>query len=152
AALALWLRCQRAYQHMGMKKDRPKITRSNLVCAEPMPGEQYMLTEFVDQLEPKLLGQLVEVVFDKMKLAGEAGSLLKIEDEIRDAVAGARRQWLSGPVSIQRSLFDDDKPVVRQQQFDFSGITDAEFFEQAETKVVDALRSYAEQAHNGERL
>ena len=112
AALALWLRCQRAYQEMGLKKDRPKITRSNFVCAEPMPGEEQMLKEFVGQLEPKLLGQVVEVVFDKMKLAGEAGSLLKIEEEIRDAVAEARQQWLAGPVSIQRSLFDDDKPVA----------------------------------------
>ena len=50
------------------------------------------------QLEPKLLGQLVEVVFDKMKLAGEAGSLLKIEEEIQDAVAEAKQQWLVGPV------------------------------------------------------
>ena len=90
AALALWLRCQRAYQEMGLKKDRPKITRSNFVCAEPMPGEEQMLKEFVGQLEPKLLGQVVEVVFDKMKLAGEAGSLLKIEEEIRDAVAAPR--------------------------------------------------------------
>ena len=32
AALALWLRCQRAYQEMGLKKDRPKINRSNFVC------------------------------------------------------------------------------------------------------------------------
>ena len=94
AALALWLRCQRAYQDMGLKKDRPKITRSNFVCAEPMPGEEQMLKEFVGQLEPKLLGQLVEVVFDKMKLAGEAGSLLKIEEEIRDAVAAAKKQWV----------------------------------------------------------
>ncbi len=53
AALALWLRCQRAYQEMGLKKDRPKITRSNFVCAEPMPGEEQMLKEFVGQLEPK---------------------------------------------------------------------------------------------------
>ena len=152
AALALWLRCQRAYQEMGLKKDRSKITRSNLVCAEPMPGEEHMLKEFVGQLEPKLLGQLVEVVFDKMKLAGEAGSLLKIEEEIRDAVAEARRQWLAGPVSIQRSLFGEDKPVVRQQRFDLSGITDAQFFEQAEAKVIEALRNYAENAQNGQRL
>ena len=95
AALALWLRCQRAYQEMGLKKDRPKITRSNFVCAEPMPGEEQMLKEFVAQLEPKLLGQVVEVVFDKMKLAGEAGSLLKIEEEIRDAVAEAKKQWVA---------------------------------------------------------
>src|SRR5262249_16157529 len=66
--------------------------------------------------------------------------------------AAARRQWLSGPISIQRSLFDDDKPVVQQQRFDFSGITDAQFFEQTQVKVVEALRSYAEKAHNGQRL
>lgn len=152
AALALWLRCQRAYQEMGLKKDRPKITRSNIVCAEPMPGEQSMLKDFVAQLEPKLLGHLVEVVFDKMKLAGEAGSLLKIEEEIRDTVAAAKRQWLAGPVAIQLSLFGENQPRVHQQTFDFSGITDDQFFEQAENKVIEALRSYAEQARNGQRL
>lgn len=152
AALALWLRCQRAYQEMGLKKDRPKITRSNFVCAEPMPGEQPILHEFIGELEPRLLGQLVEVVFDKMKLAGEAGSLLKIEDDIRDAVAEARSQWLVGPLSVQQSLFDDAKPVMRQERFDFSGITNTQFFEQAEAKVVAALRQYAERAQNGHRL
>jgi hypothetical protein len=151
AALALWLRCERAFQGMGLTKDRPKISRSNIVCAEPMPGEQALLLDFVARLEPKLLGQLVEVVFDKMKLAGEAGSLLKIEDEIRDAIAAAKRQWLAGPVSVQRSLFDAEDPKPRQQRFDFSGITDAQFFEQAEAKVVEALRTYAE-AHNGQTL
>src|SRR5207237_2156713 len=94
AALALWLRTQRAYQEMGLKKDRPKITRSNFVCAEPMPGEEQMRKEFVSQLEPKFLGQVVEVVFEKMKLAGGTGSLLKIEEEVRDAVDVAKRQWI----------------------------------------------------------
>src|SRR5207248_6725760 len=79
-------------------------------------------------------------------------SLLKIEEEIRDAVAQARKQFLAGPVSIQRSLFDDDKPVEQQQRFDFSGVSDTQFFEQAEAKVVDALRTYAESAHNGQGL
>jgi hypothetical protein len=74
ASLALWLRCQRAYQEMGLKKDRLKVTRSNFVCAESMPGEEQMRKEFVGQLEPKLIGQIVEVVFAKMKLAGEAGA------------------------------------------------------------------------------
>ena len=52
AALALWLRCQRAYKDMGLTKDRPKITRSNIVCAEPMPGEKELLKEFVAELQP----------------------------------------------------------------------------------------------------
>jgi hypothetical protein len=152
AALALWLRCQRAYQEMGLKKDRPTITRSNFVCAEPMPGEEQMRKEFVSQLEPKFLGQVVEVVFDKMKLAGETGSLLKIETEIRETVAEARKQWTIGPVAIQRSLFGDETPAVQQQRFDFSGITDNQFFEQAEAKVIETLSRYAEKAQNGQKL
>jgi hypothetical protein len=152
AALALWLRCQRTYQEMGLQKNRPTITRSHLVCAEPMPGEEQMLKEFVGQLEPKLLGQLVEVVFSKMKLAGEAGALLKIEEEIRDAVSVAKQQWLAGSVVVQRSLFDEEKPKITQHQFDVSGISDDEFFQQAETKVVETLRAYAEQSQNGNRL
>jgi hypothetical protein len=103
AALALWLRCQRAYQAMGLKKDRPRITRSNIVCAEPMPGEKQMLKEFVAELQPKVLGQLVEVVFDKMRLAGEAGSLLKIEDGVQEAVALAKKQWLDEQVTTSAS-------------------------------------------------
>ncbi|MCA1685139.1 MAG: BREX-1 system adenine-specific DNA-methyltransferase PglX [Planctomycetia bacterium] len=152
AALALWLRAQRAYKAMGLKAERPAITRTNVVCAEPMPGEDHMLKEFAARIEPKLLGQLVQDVFGKMNLAGEAGSLLKIEEEIRGAVAEARRQWRSGPVATQMSLFDGQKPVERQQRFDLSGINDAQFFEQAESKVVQALRDYAENAGDGHRL
>lgn len=59
AALALWLRAQRAYGELGLKDDeRPRITRSNIVCAEPMPGEHEMLEEFARSLEPTVLGQL----------------------------------------------------------------------------------------------
>jgi hypothetical protein len=151
AALALWLRCQRAFQEVGLKKGRPRITKSNIVCAEPMPGEGHMLREFVAQVEPKLLGQLVEVVFEKMKLAGEAGSLLKIEDEIRDAVDEARRQWRIRPAETQMRMFGEQNSIA-QQRFDLSGITDAAFFEHAEAKVVEALRSYVEQSQNGHRL
>ena len=56
----IWLRCQRAYRALGLKGDRPTITKSNFVCAEPMPGEDEMLKEFVAELQPKVLGHLVE--------------------------------------------------------------------------------------------
>ncbi len=149
AALALWLRCQRAYQEMGLKKDRPKITRSNFVCAEPMPGEPAMLKEFVGQLEPRLLGQLVEVVFGKMKLAGEAGSLLKIERDIQEAVKEAKRQYDIGGISVQKTLFD--KPVVKgEKRYSVQSLANDEFFERAETNVVQALtrspRNHLEQS------
>jgi hypothetical protein len=151
ASLALWLRCQRAYQDMGLKKDRPKITRSNFVCAEPMPGEAQMRREFVSQLEPKVLGQVVEVIFDKMKLAGEAGSLLKIEGEILGTIREAKRQYDMGGIPLQQTLFD--KPVEPgKKRFSVQDLPNDEFFERAESRVVEALRTYAEGAGNGHRL
>lgn len=155
AALALWLRCQRDYREMSLKTERPEITRSNVVCAEPMPGEEQMLREFVGQLEPKLLGQLVEFVFDKMKLAGEAGSLLKIEDELRGAIAEAKKQWRQAPKELQLSLFESHtSPRKPEQQclFDTTGVTDDEFWSEAETNVLSSLRRYATQATNRESL
>lgn len=163
AALALWLRCQRAYQDMGLKKDRPRIERSNFICAEPMPGEEQMLSEFVEQLEPKLLGQVVERVFDKMKLAGEAGSLLKIEEEIREAVSAAKKQYVRETTHAtdkkgRALLFTEaemDRLAGKQQQpslFDISDLTDSQFFEKAEDHVITALRQYSEKAQNGHRL
>jgi hypothetical protein len=163
AALALWLRCQRSYQEMGLKTDRPKITRSNFVCAEPMPGEGQILKEFVGQLEPKLLGQVVEVVFDKMKLAGEAGSLLKIEEEIRGAVAEAKKQWVrettlatdrkGEPLLFTQAAMDRMAGKPQQSSiFDLTDITDNQFFDVAEAQVVEALHKYAQKAQNGQRL
>ena len=154
AALALWLRCQRAYQELGLKNgERPKITRSNIVCAEPMPGEEDMRREFTAGLKPRVLGQIVDEVFEKMKLAGEAGSLLKIEEEIKDAVAAAGKQWREGPKPEQQLLFlpgmTDPRPKPQELRFDVKGITDERFWEHAEDRILDALKDYAEQAENG---
>src|SRR5207247_49459 len=119
---------------------RPRITRSNIVCAEPMPGEKDLLNEFTGQLKPRLLGQLVEVVFDKMKLAGEAGSLLKIEEEIRDAISQARKQWSSVTKEEQLALFPGHKKPAQQRPFDLSDIGDEEFWQQAEDRICETLR------------
>jgi hypothetical protein len=111
AGLSLWLRAQRSWQAQGVKaQDRPPIRRSHIVCAEPMPGETQMLEEFAATLQPPVLGQLVKVVFDKMKLAGEAGSLLKIEEELAGAVAEAKQKWLALGRPEQGRLFPDDTP------------------------------------------
>lgn len=134
AALALWLRAQRAFQEMGLKpKDFPKITRSNFICAEPMPGEAEMLEEFVAELPSEELRRLVREVFEKMQLAGEAGSLLKIEDEIRSFIKELQRPE-------QLTVFDQvDAPAQTA-------------WEQFEQQAIDALRSYAEQASQNHRL
>ncbi len=131
AALSLWLRAQKAWQQQKVPAaDRPRVRRSNIVCAEPMPGSPEMLKEFVATLNPPLLGELVKTVFVKMQLAGEAGSLLKIEEEIRTAIDSARKEWLK----------QQDDLLTRKDG------SQEEFFDTAEQQVIDALRAYAEQA------
>jgi len=148
ATLALWLRAQKAYQDMEInKKERPKITKSNIVCAEPMPGNKEMLEEFTSDLQPNILGQLVKIIFDRMELAGEAGSLLKIEEEIKEAIERAKKQWDEQPKAEQMALFPVDEPL--KEEFDITGITDESFWEKAEIKVLEALGNYASEAANG---
>lgn len=153
AALALWLRAQKTWKNLGLKaSERPRIARSNIVTAEPMPGEEDMRREFTAGLKPRVLGQIVDEVFEKMKLAGEAGSLLKIEEEIKDAVAAAGKQWREGPKPEQQLLFpamDAPRPKQQELRFDVKGITDERFWDQAEDRILDALREYAEKAENG---
>ncbi|MEO8285044.1 MAG: DNA methyltransferase [Chloroflexota bacterium] len=162
AQLALYLRAQRAFSEYGVEAARrPKISRSNIVCAEPMPGERDMLDEFTRQLDPPLLGQFVRVVFDKMRLAGEAGTLLKIEEELKEAIATAKKEWvrLQGPATDRRGnamMFTNEELASISTQprqpglFDVSGISDAQFWDDAEERVLAALADYANTAGNGE--
>jgi hypothetical protein len=176
-ALALWLRCQRAYREMGLKQDRPKITKSDIVCAEPMPGEKALLDDFLktlkqDRLENLIkrvmqvpegsrvratesmvesLTELVRLVWDKMRLAGEAGSLLKIEEELQEAVRKGQEEW------------EEKQPLFRFTEFSLTeepketyvryvpgeGVS---FWQRAEALVLEALRDYASHAANGGRL
>lgn len=154
AGLSLWLRAQRNWRQKGIKQDaRPTITRSNIVCAEPMPGDKDMLAEFTENLEPRVLGQLVEIVFDKMQLAGEAGSLLKIEEEIADAVEEAR-QAFNKEMQARKNGADylpGMAPQKRQTSlFDFTDLTDeTEFWGRAEEMIINALQGYAGQVQDG---
>jgi hypothetical protein len=56
----------------------------------------------VTKLQPPILGQLVRVVFNKMQLAGEAGSLLRIGADIADAIAEVKKQWLTRPPKAEQ--------------------------------------------------
>ncbi len=166
AGLSLWLRAQKAWQRLGLKPaERPAIKRSNIVCAEPMPGEKELLREFVERefpaAERAVCLRLLEAIFDKMQLAGEAGSLLKIEEEIRSAIEDARDAWqklatrppelftttelnqlstapeLTGLEQAVSSLTTDPRPLT------------TDFWERIEERIYAALRDYAEQAENG---
>ena len=149
AALALWMRAQRSFQRLGLS-ERPKIERTNIVCAEPMPGDEALLEEFCEGLQPSLVGDLVRDIWGKMKLAGEAGSLLKIEEEIRDVVRRAQEAWRNAPKGYKISLFDGTvQRPVEQAEFDFSEVTGPEFWQKAESLLLDALALFASRAANG---
>lgn len=152
AALALWMRGQRAFNDSGITREqRQPITRSNIVCAEPMPGESAFLDEFISQhlsndAEGRFLASLVKKVFESMNLAGEAGSLLRIEEDIAEEVVKAKEQWLERPEFKQQMLFDEGRGYVQKQLNLTRGITAEAFWEEAEERIYDALRAYSEQA------
>ena len=153
AGLSLWQRAQRAWQQQGVKpQQRPVIVKSNIVCAEPMPGDKDLLKEFTGKLHPPALGQLVEVIFDKMELAGDAGTLLKIEEEIQTAIDNARDQWETkkGSDSIG-DLFEDELDAATPQHelgFDLYGIDNETFWDDAEQLILKALSDYADRAES----
>lgn len=161
AGLSLWLRAQKTWKDTPAA-GRPRVRRSNIVCAEPMPGSDAMLEDFVQTLDPPLLGELVKTVFDKMQLAGEAGTLLKIEEEIRTAIDDAKAQW-EKLGAAERDLFSAEelnqtlRPGAQQE---LTGVEKAlttdhrplatDFFNTAEERIYAALRDYAESAEAGD--
>ena len=127
AALALWMRAQRTFSDLRIaRSDRPSIRRTNIVIAEPMPGDRELRREFAGTLE-RNLSQLVERVFDLLELAGDAGALLRVGEGIREAV---------------REAF----PAASG---DLLGLLDEDRWRTAEVKVLQALRAYAESASDG---
>lgn len=93
AAVSLWLRAQKSWDEQGVApSDRPMICRSNLVLAEPMPGNKKLLRQLTSDLDTPMR-KLVEKVWEKMTIAGEAGLLLKMEKEIDTLVEDVKRNW-----------------------------------------------------------
>ena len=86
AAFVLWMRAQRAFQEVGLaRENRPLIGKTNIVVAEAMPGEVALRQAFSEKLEPRL-AKLLQHVFDRMTLAGEAGYLLRIAEQTKQSI------------------------------------------------------------------
>ena len=153
AGLSLWQRAQRAWQQQGIKpQQRPVVRKSNIVCAEPMPGERALLQEFSSSLNPPVLGQLLEAIFDKMELAGEAGTLLKIEEEIQSSIHEARDRWqVQSGIHSVGDMFQtelDDATPQKKLGFDLSGIDDESFWDGAEQLILKSLSDYSDTAES----
>lgn len=150
AGLSLWLRAQKSYDKIGLKPaERPSIIKSNLVVAEPMPGDKQLLGEFTKNL-PGPIGKLVRVIWDKMQLTGETGLLLKIEEELKKEIEIAKKEYKQyKDISSQSSLFDSPAESKVAQMAAIYGkgqkIT-KDFFDTAEEEVLKALKAFAENA------
>lgn len=143
ASLALWLRAQRAYSEMKIPPRQRKFKLvPQIVCAEPMPGEYDLLGEYLRDLKPAILGNLVREIWERMKGADEIGGLLKIEQEIRAAITKARKTWLSAPEGVQMNLFGAQSTAL-QLKMDFSEVKDETFWERAEQEALRELERYA---------
>ena len=157
AGLSLWQRAHRSWHQMGIKPgDRPMIRKSNIVCAEPMPGDKEILKEFTSKLHPPVLGQLVETIFNKMELAGEAGTLLKIEEEIASTISIAKEEFNKEILQSKegKGFLPGMAPKRQPSLFDFAELPDdTNFWDTAEKQILDALEYYANQAEsdNGQK-
>lgn len=145
AGLALWMRAQRAYNdHKVAAQDRPLIGRTNIVTAEPMPGDQSMVAEFAATLRPQVLGELFQRMVEEMRLAGELGSLLKIDRAIKSAVAKVQEQFVRTKEQLPLlSHAQVDAGRAKGDMFDLSDVSDESFFDSAEERIVQALQQYA---------
>ena len=97
------------------------------------------------------LTELVRLVWDKMQLAGEAGSLLKIEEELQGAVRKGQEEWEEKlPLFrfTEYSLTEEPKESYLRY-VPGQGVS---FWQRAEALVLAALRDYARHAANGGRL
>lgn len=168
AQLALWMRAQRAFRDFEIARvERPLIKRANIVIAEPMPGEKDLLREFLAELkEDKLeelirraldvpankkvratkqmadsLAELINTVWEGMELAGDLGTLLKIERDIARAIEKGRAEW------------EESLPLFRMASYGLGGTTDEklirvvpgeqyDFWSKAEKLVFQALADY----------
>jgi hypothetical protein len=175
AGLSLWLRAQKSWQAQGLRPaERPQIRKSNVVCAEPMPGNRKMLEEFLatlqeDRLEALVrkvlnvpvrqkvritkamadaLANLVRTIWQEMELAGEAGSLLKIEETLNEAIVQARKASAE-KAPLFRVLEYGMEYRSKEHKNQSSAAEDSDFWDHADTLVLGALQEYAEQLENG---
>lgn len=129
AQLALWMRAQRAYTALGISRsERAVITRLNIVVPEPMPGEIELKKEFFSSINGELK-KLVEAVFQKMELAGDLGSLLRIEHEIKSLIS---------------EFFPSTGELFRPN--------DEERWRELEDELLAALRRYSDSTHDAHAI
>lgn len=152
AGLSLWLRAQKSFDKQNLSANqRPQITRSNLVLAEPMPGSIETLSQLVQPLDAPMR-KLVLAIWDKMKLAGETGLLLRIEDEIDKTINEIAKELADGNMSTQLSIGADSTELLAAEKAALYSTKQyrEHFLNSAEAEVLKMLKQLAEKATDGD--
>ena len=154
AALSLWLRAQRSYNEMGiLREDRPVIRHSNLILAEPMPGNKKMLKILLNQFDAPMQ-RLINKIWDKMQYVGEAGLLIRMEKEIENEIAELRKNWFRYSKAKDISLFSttlEDDIAGNERLLKLHSLEAREaFFAQVTERLQEALKNLSEQLSSEE--
>jgi len=98
AQLALWMRAQRAFLDAGITRaERPVIRRANIVVAEPVAVDEATAKDFLSRLGDAELGRVVGRLFEALRLAGDMGLLLRLEEVVRQGTKRGETGLLFAP-------------------------------------------------------
>lgn len=125
AALALWLRAQRAWHEAGVTaKDRPQVGRGHVVAAVAPPAEVDLRKRFMEELDP-LDAKLFEKTLFLLKGLPELGVLLQVEKELP---------------ALVREVFGEHGDLFRKE--------DMAQWQKAEARLREALSEFARAARS----
>ena len=153
AGLTLWLRAHRWWNDHGLAAhERPRLVRIRLATAQPMPGEQEFFEEVENTLNPEALSEVVESLRKELELAGEVGSLLKVDARIAHELEELRkkRKLFDEAEGGQKPLFVDHERARIRAQYgaDVSGLSTV--WDDLEECLFSALRDHV-RAHTIEK-
>jgi hypothetical protein len=119
ASFALWLCAQRTWSDIGVARSvRPRIDRSRIILAEPMPGDDILVQMFAAQIDGPLLVDLFEKTVDGFKLAGDLGLLLKVEKTLENAIEEAKSEGRKGHLFGPRGVAGDYWQAIERRLVD----------------------------------
>jgi len=152
AGLSLWLRAQKSFEKQNLPANqRPQITRSNLVLAEPMPGSVETLSQLIQPLDAPMR-KLVLGIWEQMKLAGELGLLLRIEEEIDKKIQEIAGELTEENIHTQLTLGGEEGELQAAEKaalYATKKYRDS-FLDSAESQVLKTLKQLSETATNGD--
>jgi hypothetical protein len=151
AGLALWLRAHRSWSALGVRaKDRPRIAKVNLVCAQALSDAPGLREKLRQKLKQPGLGKLVDTLFLRV---AEMGVLLRVETAIKDTVESVKKEYLTW--KRERAQLDLLGEVVGEKHTtleDFAKLRDAgvdeEFWKDADKLLLQALEALADEAED----